>query len=118
MAETIANQILAAIQAKSIDASSAISIIVKSMEIVETFPADLEGADKRHLVVRAIEIIAAGKDGVAGTADDLIKPDVVAALKLLVASDLVGDIVDNIVRAVRGYVKVHKFSGCFSRWCA
>lgn len=118
MAETVATRILAAIRAQSIDATSAISIIVKGMEVVETLPADLEGADKRKLVVHAIELIAVGKDGVSGTGDDLINADVVASLKLLVASELVGDIVDNVVRAVRGYVAVHKFSGCFSRWCA
>lgn len=63
----------------------------------------LNGQQKKALLIAAIELLAKGPDGVPGTPDDviLISPAVVAGLKALVESELLSDLVDMACSAVK-----------------
>lgn len=119
MASTIASGILAAIQAQTLIPTSAgaVGIIVKGMELIEKLPVSLAGAEKRQLLVQAIERVAAGRDGVLGSADDLIPAGILENLRMLILGNMVGEIADVVVKAASGNVAVRKVQGCFARWC-
>lgn len=84
-----------------ISKDSPMKLIAKGMEILETFP-NMKGEEKKVLLVKVIEKIAAGADGIAGTEDDIIPASVVEALKTILEKDLIGDIVQVIAGAARG----------------
>ena len=54
----------------------------------------LTGPEKKALLVTAIKMVAAGPDGLPGTADDLIPPFVTAGLGALIESELLEDVAD------------------------
>lgn len=84
-----------------ISKDSPMKLIAKGMEILETFP-NMKGEEKKALLVKVIEKIAAGADGIVGTDDDIIPAAVVEALKTMLEKDLVGDIIQVISSAARG----------------
>lgn len=84
-----------------ISKDSPMKLIAKGMEILETFP-NMKGEEKKALLVKVIEKIAAGADGVVGTEDDIIPASVVESLKTILEKDLIGDIVQVIAGAARG----------------
>ena len=84
-----------------ISKDSPMKLIAKGMEMLETFP-NMKGEEKKALLVKVIEKIAAGADGIAGTDDDIIPVAVVDALKTMLEKDLVGDIIQVIASAARG----------------
>ena len=112
MASQITSDLLIAIHSKKIDASSAVSIVVKTMELAEGFPA----LDKKSLVLETLKAIAVGADGQAGTADDLIKPDVIAAIEFLLNSGVVADMIDALVGAARGMFKLGTPAAGTRKW--
>jgi hypothetical protein len=84
-----------------ISKDSPMKLIAKGMEMLETFP-NMKGEEKKALLVKVIEKIAAGADGIAGTEDDIIPQSVVEALKTILEKDLIGDIIQVIAGAARG----------------
>uniref|UniRef100_A0A6C0CR58 Uncharacterized protein n=1 Tax=viral metagenome TaxID=1070528 RepID=A0A6C0CR58_9ZZZZ len=84
-----------------ISKDSPMKLIAKGMEMLEMFP-NMKGDEKKALLVKAIEKIAVGADGVAGTDDDIIPKSVVDALKTILEKDLIGDIIQVIAGAARG----------------
>ena len=84
-----------------ISKDSPMKLIAKGMEMLETFP-NMKGEEKKALLVKVIEKIAAGADGIAGTDDDIIPQAVVESLKVMLEKDLVGDIIQVIASAARG----------------
>jgi len=84
-----------------ISKDSPMKLIAKGMEMLETFP-NMKGEEKKALLVKVIEKIAAGADGVSGTEDDIIPAAVVESLKIMLEKDLVGDIIQVISSAARG----------------
>lgn len=69
--------------------------------------------DKRKIAFRAIELIAAGNDGIAGTADDLIPKEIVDKIGVLINSGLLTSVIDVIAPAVVA-TSQKCFSACFS----
>ena len=67
-----------------VDAASVTSIVKAATSLVNN-PWD---------VVEVIEELAKGADGIEGTKDDLISPDVMAKLRVLLRHDLVEDMAD------------------------
>lgn len=57
-------------------------------------------AERRLKVEHMIRTVAAGADGISGTADDLISPAIVAQLIKLLHMGLVGEIADELMRAL------------------
>jgi hypothetical protein len=99
----ISLEIRKAIEAKSLDAASAMSIVRKGMELLNAYP-QLRGAEKKAVLIRVLEQVSAGNDGVLGTDDDLLPPATLKAMKALLEGDLIGDIVDTFVAFTKGGV--------------
>lgn len=96
-----------AIVKKEIDSTSAMVIVAKGMELMETFP-NMTGSQKKDLLVKVIERVAAGKDGIIGNEDDIIPKECVEALKLMLEKDLIGSVVSVIADAARGKFNLNK----------
>lgn len=94
-------EIRKAIEAKELDPASAMSIVTKGMELLNKYK-DLKGSDKKSLLVKVLQDISAGNDGIIGTADDLLPQPTVEAIKKILDGDLISDIVNVIVDAARG----------------
>lgn len=86
---------------------SPMKLIAKGMELLETFP-NMKGEEKKDLLIKVIEKIAAGADGVVGTDDDIIPAAVVEALKTMLEKDLIGDIIQVISSAARGEFNIQQ----------
>jgi len=82
-------------------------LIAKGMEIMESF-SNMSGDQKKKMLIRVIEKIAAGSDGIVGTEDDIIPKEVVESLKLLLEKDLIGDIVQVVMGAAKGEFNLEK----------
>lgn len=96
-----------AIVKKEVDASSAMVVVAKGMELMETFP-NMTGPQKKDLLVKVIERVAAGKDGIIGNEDDIIPKECVEALKVMMEKDLLGSVVSVISDAARGKFNLNK----------
>ena len=88
-----------------VDPFSAIGLIAKVMEIIETF--DLHGENKLALLGQVLEKVAVGRDGISGTADDLISPQVVRVLVALLENNLIGDIACTLIQATKGALQLN-----------
>ena len=114
--QTFITSIRDAIKNKSIDTSSAMKLIVISMEIIESF--DVNNNDKKEYVIMAIQEIAKGEDMIIGTSDDTISPEVVNSLITMINTNLLDEVVDIICLASKGEFNVNKIKktcfGCFS----
>jgi hypothetical protein len=114
--QTFITSIRNAIKNKSIDTSSAMKLIVISMEIIESF--DVNNNDKKEYVIMAIQEIAKGEDMIIGTSDDTISPEVVKSLIIMINTNLLDEVVDIVCLASKGEFNVNKIKktcfGCFS----
>lgn len=94
------------------------ALIAKGMEIVQKQCKDMLGSDKKQLLLMVFEKVAAGKDGVVGTSDDVLPPQVVEIVKMLLEKNLVGDMIDVISAAANGKFElqpaVQVAQGCFA----
>lgn len=96
-----------AIRDKKIPVDNPFSIITKAMEILEKVKG-LPGAEKKLYIMRAIEIVAKGEDGIFGTADDLIPERTVIALKNMIEQDIIGDTIQLITDASKGKFDINQ----------
>lgn len=97
-------------------------IVGVGMQFMERY-SHLTGAEKKEMFVKALEYIANGKDGVAGTDDDIIPKKTVDTIKLLLDNgiveqtiDLVSDIAKgkyDINKTVTSIVEISTRTGCF-----
>jgi hypothetical protein len=114
--QTFVTTIRDAIKNKSVDTSSAMKLIVISMEIIETF--DVNNNDKKDYVIIAIQEIAKGDDMIIGTSDDIISAEVVKSLTEMINSNLLDEVIDIVCLASKGEFNVNKIKktcfGCFS----
>lgn len=53
----------------------------------------LTGSEKRNLVVEVLSYICAGKDGISGTADDLIPPNILEGIIALITSGVIDEVI-------------------------
>jgi hypothetical protein len=77
------DRLVVAIQSHVVDPKNAISILKQIVKIVK---------GNTSAVVEIVSLLARGADGISGTADDVIPPATVAALRALLDSDLVGNL--------------------------
>ena len=114
--QTFVTSIRNAIKNNSIDTSSAMKLIVISMEIIESF--NVNNNDKKEYVIMAIQEIAKGEDMIIGTSDDTISPEVVKSLITMINNNLLDEVVDIVCLASNGEFNVNKIKktcfGCFS----
>jgi hypothetical protein len=90
-----------AIRGGSINPLSAMAVITAGMEELNTIQS-MTGTQKLATLEAALRDIAAGTDGVANTADDLIPPATLEALLHILNSGLLGDIVGAVLNASHG----------------
>jgi hypothetical protein len=114
--QTFVTSIRNAIKNNSIDTSSAMKLIVISMEIIESFNVD--NNDKKEYVIMAIQEIAKGEDMIIGSSDDTISPEVVKSLITMINTNLLDEVIDIVCLASKGEFNVNKIKktcfGCFS----
>jgi len=101
IASKIAIMIQEGILKGEIAKDSPTKLIAKGMEIMETFPK-MSGQQKKEMLFRIIEKLAAGADGIVGTEDDIIPASTVAALKMILEQNILEDIVQVITSAAKG----------------
>ena len=75
--------------------ATSVSAILKAVTI-RAQASDLGTKD----IVECIEILSRGRDGVAGTADDLIPASTIVALKVLLDNDLVAELSKSMLEEV------------------
>lgn len=100
-------EIRKAIESKQININSAMAIVKKGMELMDKYK-QLSGKEKKDLLIKVLENISAGNDGIIGTDDDILPPDTVASIKTILEGKLVEDIIDTIVSVARGDIDLHK----------
>lgn len=91
---------------KAADVTNVIDLITIGMEIVEKFP-DLSGPDRSAILIKALEEIAKGDDGIIGTTDDVIPKHILEPLKTILSLNLVQDIIANIIKATKGQLTIN-----------
>ena len=97
-------------------------IIGVGMQFIERY-SHLTGSEKKELFMKALDYIANGKDGIAGTEDDIIPKKTVDMIKLMLDNgiveqtiDLVSDIAKgkyDINKTITSIVEVSQATGCF-----
>lgn len=114
--KNVVAQLRALLTKGSIGASSAVELIARTMELVEGLGL-ADAAEKKAVALLAIQTVAAGEDGVCGTADDVIPAQVLAAIRLMTENNLIEMVIDTIVDACKGRFDINKakpiFCGCF-----
>lgn len=91
---------------KEVPNTSAMSIIAKGMELMETFP-NMTGQQKQEMLLQVIEKIAAGADGKLGTGDDILSKECVETLKLIMQKNLFQDITRLIADTAKGKFNIN-----------
>ncbi len=86
--------------AEGVSKLSAMDVVAKCMQLVEKLPK-MSGTEKKEIVMKVIERIAAGQDGVIGTSDDRLSPAVVAGIQSLLKGNLVSDTIELLVRVAK-----------------
>jgi hypothetical protein len=119
--QDITQTIMFFVLSKSVDTSSAMALIAKGMEIVERYPG-LSSVQKKECLIAAIQTVAVGADGIAGTDDDLIPKRTVDALNLMLRENLVEQTVDAFIAISKGQFTIQHAEevgksclGCFSK---
>jgi hypothetical protein len=104
--EALASQLIErCLLGKHSDSKSAIELIKVGMELVSNL-AQLDGLERKKILIAALEIIAKGKDGIAGTDDDMISPETLDMLEILLKRDLVGNLVEMLIDAYKGRLDI------------
>ncbi len=91
--EQIANALLQKLKLSPGSAASAVSILKTCYELVNGMLTTSTVEDKKVVLVKVLEKVAAGQDGVLGTADDVISPTVLGHLKTLLETKMASDII-------------------------
>lgn len=86
---------------------SAMTVIAKGMEIMDTFP-NLTGQEKKDRLMKVIYKVAAGKDGVLGTDDDILPKECVDMLQTILEKNLLEDTIKIISETANGKFNIHK----------
>jgi hypothetical protein len=93
--------------------AGAYDIIIMIMELVETIKLMSTKLSKKDIVIRVLERIANGVDGVKGTNDDIISQQTMTTIKILLDNSLAEKFIDAIVNATKKKIKLNKPKFCF-----
>ena len=85
----------------SVTPDNAFSFIKTGMELVSSV-SSLSGPERKECLIASLEIIAKGKDGVAGNEDDLLAPETVQMLEVMIKHNIIGPLVEVLLDAVKG----------------
>jgi hypothetical protein len=117
--KSLISKIKLAIQNKNIDTSSAMKMLVLSMELIEDIDdGTITNVEKKQYIIIALEEIAKGNDMITGTSDDTISITTLESLRIIINKNLISEIVDIICLATKGEININKVKntcyGCFS----
>ena len=90
------DKIKSVISDKKISILNSIQLLTLLIEEVEKFD-NMYGNEKKQYVINTLEEIAKGDDGILGTEDDIIPTYIYESLKILIESNLISDIIDNMI---------------------
>lgn len=93
-----------------------VAIIAVGMNFLKQ-SRNMTGQQKKEILVKVIESIANGKDGIAGTSDDIIPPQIVNAIRIMLQTDLVSQTIDVLSDVTKGRfdtLKKVNWLTCFS----
>lgn len=93
---------------------NAVALIAKGMELLAQYPT-LNESEKKALLFQALQTIAAGKDGIQGTSDDVIDEKTLAQLKYMLENNIVQDMVGVIQDVAAGKFKLDEAKGLFTK---
>lgn len=92
------------------------AIIKYLMKIVDVDNA-LSGLEKKEMVIKILEKICAGKDGIMGTDDDLISEHIVDGINALIRSGVIDEVITLLHAAVPLPIGIFgKFFKLLLRW--
>lgn len=102
----IVGELLVNLKVNNRTLNDAVEIISLCMELVDKYP-DLTGPEKSALVIKVLEEICKGQDGVVGTSDDLIPKNIMDILKSILSLGIVQNIIDQIIKATKGQLNIN-----------
>lgn len=106
-------KILSAISAKTVVISNPYDIIITGMTILEKYPL-MTGEQKQTMLIKALDALAKGPDGVSGTPDDVIPASIIKALDIMLENNLVPSVITIISDASKGKFDINlTVSSCF-----
>ena len=90
--QSVYDVLVSSIQNKEVNVKSPLSIVVKGMEIINSHQ-HLNRNEVNALLKKTLQRIAAGKDHIAGTKDDLIPIHVIDEIQRIIDSGMIDDFV-------------------------
>lgn len=73
---------------------TALSVITSAKKVIHGMRMD--DVEQRALLLQLLNYVANGEDGIAGTDDDLISPEIMTKLRYLLENNMVHDMADMI----------------------
>jgi hypothetical protein len=80
------------------------------MQLLQTH-TELSGSEKKEILLKVLQDICAGNDGILGTDDDLLPAETVKMVQQLLQGNLVHDIIDVFSGLLKGQVHTNKAKG-------
>lgn len=77
------------------------NVVGVGMQLINKYSV-LSGTEKKTLLVKCLHNIAAGKDGVLGTADDTIPKPIVDAITKLIEGNLMDGVISLVADVTKG----------------
>jgi hypothetical protein len=97
--EPVIKEVFNVMLSKCTKEAKPIDIIKSGVEALQT--KQINKSFKREIVKAVIEKIAAGNDGIHGTADDRLSPETLQVLIVLLESDVINTVIDGIVVQIK-----------------
>lgn len=102
--EAIANKLIERCLDKdctAVTADNAFSFIKTGIELVSKL-THISGPDRKLVLIAAIERIAKGSDGIVGTGDDILAPETLNMLEVLIEHNIVSPLIEVLLDAAKG----------------
>lgn len=80
--------------------------VIKSLVYVTDGFIKLTKEEKKQIIIKTLEDITAGEDGILNTEDDLLSPSVLEGLELLIKSDMIVSTIDLVFEAMHAKIGV------------
>jgi hypothetical protein len=103
----ISLEIRKALESQQLNPMSALAIVRKGTELLASYNT-LTGNEKKQLLIRVLEHISAGNDGILGTDDDLLPEATVIAIRTVLDGSLLDDVVETFVQLSKGNLQPDK----------
>lgn len=113
ISQRVASNFMERVTSKKVEINSGMDVLKCMMQIIESYPM-LNGRQKKDVIIHTMRDIAAGKDGILGTADDIIPLFVVHHIQMMVESDLLSSAIDLVCEATKGLIPINQTSSIAS----